>query len=228
MRAVQPPGTRGILKWIQVLVNQHAGLLDRRVEESCRLRPDEAIEWVSPLANDQYAEYRDAAFLGRLGVELNHRPLREFWPRYGPQWDALGRTDRGTVFLVEAKANIPELVSPASGATSPSSMALIDGSLRQVQQFLRVDTSIDWTGKLYQYANRISHLYLLRELNQVPAYLLFVYFIGDKEVDGPQTAREWKAAVSVAKGVLGLPARHRLSDYVADIFVHVDELSMST
>ena len=37
-----------------------------------------------------------------------------------------------------------------------------------------------------------------------------------------------RAAVSVAKGVLGLPARHRLSDYVADIFVHVDELSMST
>ena len=64
-------------------------------------------------------------------------------------------------------------------------------------------------------------------MNQVPAYLLFVYFIGDKAVDGPQTAREWKAAVSVAQGVLGLPARHRLSDYVADIFVHVGRLKGS-
>ena len=228
MRAVQPQGTRGSLKWIQMLVNQRPDLLDELVRESCRLEPNEAIEWVSPLADDQYAEYRDASFLRSLGVELRHRPLREFWPRRGPQWDALGRTDGGAVFLVEAKSNIPELVSPASGAKSPTSIALIDDSLKEVQRFLRVNTGIDWTGKLYQYANRIAHLYLLCELNGVPAYLLFIYFIGDEDVDGPQTVEEWKAAIEVAERVLGLPARHRLSDYVADIFVHVDELSTST
>ena len=228
MRAVQPQGTRGSLKWIQMLVNQRPDLLDELVRESCRLEPNEAIEWVSPLADDQYAEYRDASFLRSLGVELRHRPLREFWPRRGPQWDALGRTDGGAVFLVEAKSNIPELVSPASGAKSPTSIALIDDSLKEVQRFLRVNTGIDWTGKLYQYANRIAHLYLLRELNRIPAYLLFIYFIGDSDVDGPQTAEEWKAAIEVAERVLGLPARHRLSDYVADIFVHVDDLNMST
>ena len=228
MRAVQPQGTRGSLKWIQALVNKRAGLLNRLVRERCGLEPDEAIEWVSPLADDEYAEYRDASFLRRLGVELRHRPLREFWPRFGPQWDALGRTDQGAVFLVEAKANIPELVSPASGAKSPTSISLIDDSMKEVQRFLRVDTSIRWTGKLYQYVNRIAHLYLLRELNRIPAYLLFIYFVGDKEVDGPQTAEEWKAATEVAERVLGLPARHRLSDYVVDLFIHVDELSMST
>ena len=154
MRAVQPKGTRGSLKWIQMLVNQRPDLLDGLDRESCGLEPDEAIEWVSPLADDEYAEYRDASFLRRLGVDLRNRPLREFWPRRGPQWDALGRTDGGAVFLVEAKANIPELVSPASGAKSPASIALIDDSLKEVQRFLRVDTGIDWTGKLYQYANR--------------------------------------------------------------------------
>ena len=224
MRAVQPKGKRGSLKWIQALVNQRPDLLDRLVRESCGLKPDEAIEWVSPLADDEYAEYRDASFLRRLGVELGHRPLREFWPRFGPQWDALGRTDQGAVFLVEAKANIPELVSPASGAKSPTSIALIDDSLKQVQRFLRVDTGIDWSGKLYQYANRIAHLYLLRELNRIPAYLLFIYFIGDRDVDGPQTTEEWKAAIEVAERVLGLPTRHRLRDYVVDIFVHVSDL----
>ena len=199
--------------------------LNRLVQESCGLEPDEAIEWVSPLADDQYAEYRDASFLSRLGVELNHRLLRGFWPRFGPQWDALGRTDGGTVFLVEAEAKVPELVSPASGAKSPTSIALIDDSLKEVQRFLRVDTGIDWTGKLYQYANRIAYLYLLRELNRLPAYLMFIYFVGDKDVGGPRTTEEWKAAIEVAERVLGLPARHRLSDYVADIFVHVDDLS---
>ena len=224
MRVIQPQGTRGSLKWIQVLVNQRADLLDRLVRESCGLEPDEAIEWVSPLADDQYAEYRDASFLRRLGVELRHRPLREFWPRFGPQWDALGRTSKGSVFLVEAKANVPELVSPASGAKSPTSIALIDDSLKQVQRSLRVDTSIRWAGKLYQYANRIAHLYLLRELNRLPAYLLFIYFIGDEDVDGPRTAEEWKAVIEVAERVLGLPTRHGLSDYVVDLFVHVSDL----
>ena len=225
MRAIQPQGTRGSLKWIQALVNQRSDLLNRLVRENCRLEPDEAIEWVSPLADDQYAEYGDDAFLRRLGVELGRWPLREFWPRLGPQWDALGHTDGGAVFLVEAKANIPEFVSPASGAKSPTSIALIDDSLKEVQRFLRVDTKIDWSGKLYQYANRIAHLYLLRKLNRLPAYLLFIYFIGDEDVDGPQTAGEWKAAIEVAERVLGLPARHRLSDYVADIFVHVNDLA---
>ena len=225
MRAIQPKGTRGSLKWIQVLVNQHADLLDRLVHESCGLASDEVIEWVSPLADDEYAEYRDTSFLRRLGVELRRWPLREFWPRRGPQWDALGRTDQGTVFLVEAKANIPEFVSDASGAKSPTSIALIDDSLNHVQRFLRVDTGIDWSSKLYQYANRIAHLYLLRELNRLPAYLLFIYFVGDKDVDGPRTAGEWKAAIEVAERVLGLPARHRLSDYIAEIFVHVNDLA---
>ena len=164
-------------------------------------------------------------FSGVSAWSLDTGPLREFWPRFGPQWDALGRTDQGAVFLVEAKANIPELVSPASGAKSPTSIALIDDSLKQVQRFLRVDTGIDWSGKLYQYANRIAHLYLLRELNRIPAYLLFIYFIVDRDVDGPQTTEEWKAAIEVAERVLGLPTRHRLSDYVVDIFVHVDEIS---
>ena len=156
------------------------------------------------------------------GFGLRRRPLREFWPRFGPQWDALGRTSKGSVFLVEA--NIPELVSPASGAKSQASIALIDDSLKEVQRSLRVDTGIDWSGKLYQYTNRIAHLYLLRELNRIPAYLLFIYFVGDKEVDGPQTVGEWKAVVEVAERVLGLPTRYRLSDYVADMFVHVSDL----
>src|SRR4051812_11808263 len=36
-----------------------------------------AIDWKSPAADDDYAEYRDAAFLTRLGIVLPHRPLRD-------------------------------------------------------------------------------------------------------------------------------------------------------
>ena len=100
----------------------------------------------------------------------------------------------------------------------------IRASLEEVQRFLKVDPTIDWTAKLYQYANRIAHLYLLRELNHIQARLLFIYFVGDEEMDGPQTVREWEAATYVVKHVLGLPGRHRLSDYVSDIFVDIRDV----
>ena len=40
-------------------------------------------------------------------------------------------------------------------------------------------STCDWSGTFYQYANRLAHLYLLHELNDVDAWLVFVYFVGD-------------------------------------------------
>ena len=181
------------------------------------------IEWVSPLADDEYAEYRDQDFLDRLDLRLSERPLNAFWPVRGPQWDALGRTRKGRVILLEAKANIPEVVSPGTGA-GPDSRPLIENSLTATKEFLGIDPDIVWTGKLYQYTNRIAHLYLLRELNAVDAYLVFTYFIGSEDVAGPTTVAEWKAALTVAKKVLGLPERNRLSKYIAEVFIDVNEI----
>ena len=225
MRVVQPRGTKGSQKWIQQAVNQHSEYLNRVVRDTCRLPSNEAIEWVSPLEDDEWAEYRDAEFLELLGVQLSNGPLSTFWPQSGPQWDALGRTDSGDILLVEAKAHVSEVVSRPCGATSPRSLARIKSSLAEVQCFLNVDNPrTDWMVTLYQYANRLAHLYLLRELNNVQAHLLFVHFVGDDEVDGPRTIQEWQTALLLAKRVLGLPSRHRLSDYVSDIFIEVRDM----
>jgi hypothetical protein len=124
---------------------------------------------------------------------------------------------------VEAKANLPEFVSPGTKAAQKSRI-FIQNSLREVQGFLKVDNNIDWSGKLYQYTNRIAHLYLLRQLNRVDTQLVFIYFVGATEVEGPGTIQEWQAASLVAKRVLGLDKRHRLSNYVNDVFIDVDEL----
>src|SRR6202008_4174355 len=81
-----------------------------------------------------------------------------------------------------------------------------------------------WSGRLYQYANRYAHLYFLREICKVDAYLIFVYVTGDQDVAGPATVDEWKAAITVAKSILGIGTRHRLSPYVADVFFKKTEL----
>jgi hypothetical protein len=77
---------KGSQRWIQWFVNHAAHVLDAAIS----LGP---IDWRSPLREDEYAEYRDEAFLARLGIALPRRSLESFWPRGGPQWDALGRAD---------------------------------------------------------------------------------------------------------------------------------------
>ena len=223
MRVPQPEGNKGSLKWIQKLVNEHPQVLDREIKSACNIPDAESITWVSPLREDEYAEYRDDSFLAQLDVKLGYHPLNKFWPDRGPQWDALGKTHGGAQILVEAKAHVDELESDGTQASGPS-RDTIQESLWKVQEFLGVDRSIPWTGKFYQYANRLAHLYLLRELNEVNANLVFVYFIGDKDVKGPNSEAEWKAALTIAKGVLGLGERHQLSKYIGEVFIDVRNL----
>ena len=224
MRAVESGAARGSLKWIRKAVNEHTELLNARVCESLALPHDIEIEWKSPLAGDEFAEYRDDDFLAMLGVKQLQHPLSLFWPVLGPQWDALATVGRDGLLIVEAKANVPEAVSPGTGAKGKR-LKDIERSLDQTKQFLGVPAEIPWSGKLYQYANRLAHLYFLRTLNKKRAYLAFVYFTGADDVDGPQTIVEWVAAMTVVKGVLGVSKRHRLSRYVGDVYISVPEMT---
>lgn len=222
-RFPQTRGQRGSLKWVQTLVNDCPELVNDRLRKMCGLAPAARISWLSPLRADQFAEYRDQSFLDLLEIHLDQHPLDRFWPNRGPQWDALARADTGHVFLIESKAHVDELLSPGTKA-SEKSRALIDRSMKEVQSFLGIRPAVDWCDVLYQYANRIAHLYLLRRLNKIPAFLIFLYFVGDKEMDGPSTEEEWKSAIKVVRGVLGLRDHDWLSKHIKDVFVSVDQI----
>ena len=223
MRFVEPGVARGSLKWIRRAVNDFPDLLNQRLREAYGFSPNTEISWTSPLASDEFAEYRDSDFIRLCKAQLPERRLEDFWPVRGPQWDALGHVGTCGPLLVEAKANVPEIVSPGTGAEGER-LALLERSLAELKAYLGVDPNVRWSGKFYQYANRLAHLYFLREVNRQDAYLAFVYFTGDSEVDGPTTVAEWKAALTVAKAVLGVPKRHRLSKYVAEVFIDVSDM----
>lgn len=125
--------------------------------------------------------------------------------------------------ISQSDASIPEIVSPGTGAQDKL-LAQIENSISAVKQFMGVDQEIPWIGKLYQFANRLAHLYLLRELNGVDAYLVFVYFIGDDDVSGPSTIAEWKSAMTVVKRVFGISSRNPLNEYVSEVFIDISEL----
>ena len=223
-RYPQTTGTKGSLKWIQKLINEKPDVLNTEVRNVCSLKSSEEIEWVSPLKDDEYAEYRDATFLRRLGITLNKNPLKSFWPNKGPQWDALGKTNSGKVFLVEAKAHVEELVSSPTRATGKS-LSQIQSALAETKDYVNSKSKADWSSYFYQYSNRLAHLYLLRVLNNIPAYLVFVYFLNDEAMQGPNTEAEWRAATRLVHKYLGI-RKNELSKYIADIFTDVGELRL--
>lgn len=177
-----------------------------------------AIKWLSPLLEDGFAEYRDAAFLRHIGLDTLVPELAKFWPMRGPQWDGLARSDAGHVILAEAKAHIGEFCSPPSQA-SPKSLAIIHDALVATAIRLGVGTDhlFDWGRHFYQYANRLAHLQWLRDRG-VDAKLVLIGFINDDEMPGRTTKEAWEAAYLVANNVLGLRANHSLSRHVIHVY----------
>jgi hypothetical protein len=223
-RYPQSSDGHGSLRDIPLLINGFPELFSSNIKEQIVIESGR-IDWVSPLKDDDYAEYRDSGFIEKLGIQNNLTiSLSDFWPKRGPQWDALGRGEVNEVFLVEAKANIEEIVSPETKATGKA-LDLIKKSLVASQKYLKVSNKADWSGTFYQYTNRLAHLYFLRTLNKIPAYLVFVYFIGDDSVSGPKSMEEWKAALKVMKRYLGL-STHKLAKYMAEVFIDVKQIGL--
>ena len=189
--------------WLRILVEDRPQLLDQAIVSAPGSDVRGAIRWLSPRRADDHAEYADASFLELLQVTLPHRPLADFWPARGPRWDALGRTRSGHVILVEAKAHESEVASDCA-ATGAMAQARITKSLRETRQHYGTDPGCDWMRGYYRYANRLAHLYLLREVNQVPATLVFLYFCGEPK-KGVANRAGWDRVRKRIHRALGLP-----------------------
>ncbi len=219
---------KGSQRWLQDLVNGCPTLLDAAIQRETN-EIATPIRWVSPLAKDNFKEYRDSAFLDALGVRLDCVPLNRFWTRSGPRWDALGKTDSGQVILLEAKAYVEEMDSAPSQA-SERSLVQIRESLASVKSYVGAHSlSADWTTTHYQHANRLAHLYLLRTLNEVPAFLVNLYFLNADDMDCggrfvPKTVAEWQSAITLQERFLGIRPKHALSQYTIRAFVDTQDI----
>jgi hypothetical protein len=218
-RNPQPIGDRGSLKWIQSLVG-NPRLLSDAVRAAARLDADWRVEWVSPLEEDDWAEYRDAGFLLRVGLAEFVADLRDFWPKGGPQWDGLGRSSDNGVVLLEAKAHLSELSS--SCGAGGDSLAKIDAALESTKAAFGVAAVHDWLNGFYQYANRLAHLRFLRDRG-VPTLMAFLYFCGDSERGGPSSAEAWKEELLKVYAHLGISGS-KPPEGVVNVFVPVGVL----
>ena len=233
-----PAANRGSRKWLQVLVNCRPELLNDAIAQRLPGLPED-VDWLSPLAEDHYAEYRDQTFLDRLSSSGYYRKpteaqsdLTDFWPRFGPQWDGLAVTDRGQVILVEAKAHIPEMVIAPTQARGESALLKIRESLGRVKGFVNSRAPADWSNSFYQYANRLAHLYWMREINGHDAYLVNLFFVNDREMNGPGSVGEWQAAIRLQEVFLGVRQASQtnyaldpwVGAYSLDVFIDTDDI----
>ncbi|MFB3921285.1 MAG: hypothetical protein ACE145_06150 [Terriglobia bacterium] len=124
-----------------------------------------------------------------------------------------GDSDHGVV-LVEAKSYVDELYGSGTGAKGES-LRRIRSSLEKTKQWLGVSDACDWTGSLYQTANRLAHLYFLRQIVGIPAWLVNVYFLNDRI--RPTSKSVWSVGLRRVKDELGLNLER--IDYVAEVFL---------
>ena len=211
---------------LQIWVNRQPDELSRRVVDAlpslASLNP--RLRWVSPLETEKFVEYQDHAFLRALELESLDPQLKRFWPRGGPVWDALAAVEIGGdpaargVILVEAKSYPAEIYGGGCQA-SPRSRKKIETALRKTKNWLDVPEDIDWTGPLYQSANRFAHLHFFREEVGIPAWLVNVYFLDDP--DSPTTREEWRVALRQVKAELGLA--NIIVPHAAELFLEAGE-----
>lgn len=194
----------GSQRQIQFFVNEQPKRLEQAISNVLQ-RPF-PLRWVSPLRENKYKEYRDYRFLDALGIGRFKKDLASFWPKGGPQWDALACVEDGTegVLLLEAKSHVPEVRGGGCAATSDSSLRQIDAAIKLARTWLQADSPLDWKGPLYQTANRIAHLYFFREILGVEAWLVNVYFVDDPH--STTSRRDWDLGLAVAKKDLGVAA----------------------
>lgn len=225
-RRERPVESQRSERWLRAAVNEHREALNSKIAGLFKWLSKDQIEWVSPLQGDGYAEYFDESFLKLLDVSQLKKPLADFWPSSGPRWDGLAKSASRKI-LVEAKAYVEEAVDYSSRAANPTSVKKIDRALAMAKEAFHATECAQWGSPFYQYANRLAHLYFLRELNGLDAYLLFIYFADAGDVPNACSVQQWKGAIRVIEKCLGLTNRNPFKPYVGTIVWSVPEMLQS-
>ena len=171
------------------------------------------------MEEDCFAEYRDRFFLRAVGLQHLAPSLKAFWPRRGPCWDGLARIETAAalsgVVLVEAKS-YPEEMEGSGCKAEGASLQQIQRALEEAKRWCAVPESTDWLGPLYQFANRLAHVYFLRERHGIPTWLANVCFIDDPTRKATSRT-EWTAHMTALRSRLGFDGRP--IPWVVDVFL---------
>jgi len=189
----------------QLYVNVKIAELSEAVSEALPIPEDASFEWRSPLAADDFREYRDKAFLEAVGCGQLAPTLKGFWPGGGPRWDALAKVNMasgGVGVLVAEGKSYPQEMAGGGCKAAGESRERIGAALRTTQEALGMRPDPErWLGRYYQFANRLAYAVWLRSQG-VEAWLVHLLFTDDPH--GPTDSSTWQGAVDSLHAELGL------------------------
>jgi hypothetical protein len=94
MRVPQPKAEKGSQKWVQEIINFCPSRLNRLIQQEIASLSGREIQWTSPLEQDKFAEYRDAAFLENLDLQEFTEKLEKFLAENGASMGCVGENSR--------------------------------------------------------------------------------------------------------------------------------------
>jgi hypothetical protein len=210
--------THGSQLQVQIYVNRRSGDLTEAVLGALPslARQTRKICWTVPLEHEGFAEPKDEAFLRAVGWGDLAAELAEFWPARGPVWDALAVAvlpdRRPGVVLAEGKS-YPEEFRGVGAKAGDVSRDKISNAIAATQHWLGAEEAPDlWLGDLYQSANRLAHLYWLREVAQVEAWLVYLLFTDDY-THRAASREEWDEAIPLVDEDLGLASHSEIAGH---------------
>ena len=170
------PGIR-VIRWLDMRFRQS----DAPPDPGCYSRTEE-IPGRRPRPRRLDGEMTAIDFLPIEEFTRVQPAWAEYWPQSGtpPNWDAVAEVEiDGTThwLLVEAKSHLREVISlcGAEGRSRDKISAAFTTTINRMGADVQAQ---DWFGPYYQFCNRLAVLSFLLE-QQIPAKLLFIYFLGD-------------------------------------------------
>jgi hypothetical protein len=192
------------------------------------IRDAESVKWLDFNFDPKKKPWYDTEWesLNFLPAESVVRVAwRECWPhgRGIQTWDAVARVSvagQPEWLLVEAKAHVGELATTCKAGER--GLERIRAALRETKRALGVPDDRNWLTGCYQYCNRVAALQFLTK-HDVPARLLFIYFLGDSLPGGVCATEEdgWRTALDRQAAQVGLPSGHPLTDRIHTLFLPV-------
>lgn len=139
--------------------------------------------------------------------EINNE-WKNYWScgDFGLNWDAVGITNDGTYILVEAKANIKELESNASG-NKKSINKNNQVFLNLIKKYKIERTPEDWNQQCYQLANRIVAVDFLKSKG-IKVKLVYILFENGYEfnssINKSVSSKEWQKQIDKEFNLAGI------------------------
>lgn len=220
------------------MLGHHRNKFFATLKEQLGLAQDTEIHWLdyrydnNKISGD--GEYKKREFFEDIPEIFTPDIMRDFMgdgfgKKLNQNWDGIFWVGK-TVYLVEAKAHVKEIISDC-GSDNSKSIKAIDLCFEETRKWFGISSDNDWKKSYYQMSNRIAFLKLLHS-HGVDAKLVDIYFVNgyEKKVKDPDsgkyyiyqnknaTIEDWNCAIEKEELYLGISDMR--GKYIFPVFVN--------